>query len=505
MKNYLFPELPSTQQALLIEDARDLIPTLAGADISTAPPELAQFLDTVRVVEKDYQARSMIYRESIRSQVGKAVDPKTASQITAWKHAVRGAFFMIEETGKRVSVIDTYGVLHDLGTYNAEMYASLVKKSKFPDHITNTHSDHVTDRLQLNHGTLLLETGAGLDVDRIIRLKANAVAQGSHLVCHDIPPLLAAIGRQRMPDVPYIALPSLKEFLGRALEKFKGRKVVAMKNTITSLNEEEVVALLEAITHAGVERLVVTQSIGPNMDLFVEGTQAHIERMNQSLAMEAAGRRAVGNQYNQHVAAAIIAERSQQIAYTALLEIIFQNLIDNADTYGYSVEISTNSVADATLTEDKALDFLKDKGMPFYEVLTEELFNEITFTPTAITYRLKKDITPKTLRVRSKQVHLTLVKQKSTHSLSAIGITGREELGIAIPSFQALRSVYPGISIGEIAVDPRGKNHFKELTANHGLAAAFELAGKLCGAKIVKQYCDTDFEAKMYKSYGLKG
>ncbi len=74
------------------------------------------------------------------------------------------------------------------------------------------------------------------------------------------------------------------------------------------------------------------------------------------------------------------------IAYTALLEILFQNLIDSASQNGYYVTSKTTSTGSTDLTETEAISFMKGKGIDCEISFKEGLFNEVSFTPTAILY-----------------------------------------------------------------------------------------------------------------------
>ncbi len=501
MDRFNFQTADSDKGPLLLDGARDSIPRLDKNYITAAPKVLRALLEASATAEAAMIRQTIIYRSSIEAIMTQGNSQQIASAVRNWLHGSPDAFFMIQQDGDHISVSNPRGDSADLGGYKPGMYESLANKDNFPHKINHTHTDHVSELLNISPGTLVCETGAGLDIGRITKLASNAKARGGYLLCHDTPPLLAKVGRERMPEVPYIALPPFRKFLGRALEQYDGRRVMTMKNTLTSLEPEEVDELLAVMETSRIEQLVVSQSLGPNMDLFTPGGQKAIEQATQDLAFKTASERTI-DQNSRNIIMVVIAERAKQFAYTALLEILFQNLTDKAARTGYYIEKKTTSTAHTDLRNEDAIMFMQTKGIDCKVSFKQGIFNEVSFTPTAILYTKSPTIPQGTLRIHSTQVHLTF--SRSPNNTNAIATNGRHPHGLFIPALHTLRAtVLPNLNADILKFDPHTDRDIEETATYNGLAVAFDLLGATMGTPIVKQYCGTQFERKMYESFGV--
>ncbi len=501
MNKFTFPDLPTGTQSLIIDAAQNNVPVLGLA--STYPENLHVFLEAARQAERDYLARSMIHRKNTRQEAQAVLHPQTSAiEIARWQAAVSNSFFLVENDGARVSVFNNEIGAVVLGGYKPAMYERLDKKNRFPQHITDAHTDHVVECLEVGPGTLICETGAGLDCDRLSRMHKKISDQDGYLICHDIAPLLAKVGRERLPEIPYVALPPFERFLGKTLAAYEGRKVLSMKNTLTSLRGFEVDALIESMKRGDVDRLVVTQSIAPNMALYFEDAEKAIDNWIKDLSIKAARERTPDGDPN-NITAVMLVNQTKCLTYTILLEILYQNLADQAAKHGYYVEIATESSDNCDLSEEEITAFMDDKEIPYQDLFREGLFNQVTFNPTAILYDLERSIPPRTLRVKSSQIHLTLARKTKPTIQSVIRIGGRTINSLAIPAFAVLKSEYPQLNFAELAIDPSGQDNFDDTAAENALAVVFEAVGKIFGIQVVRQYCDTPFEREMYKSFGI--
>lgn len=501
MNRFNFPPVGPERKPLLVDDATDNIPRLDPEYIAAAPQALQALLIASAEAEATMVRQSLIYRHTIEEIVRQGNMPQVAGRLRAWERRLPGAFFMIQQDGNHISVANIAGASTDLGGYKPAMYESLASKDSFPNKITDIHTDHVSSLLEIDTMTLVCETGAGLDTVRIRNLANNTRERGGYLVCHDTPPLLAKVGRERMPDVPYIALPPFKVFLGKALDQYHGRKVMTMKNTLTSMEPDEVDELLDLMKASKIEQLVVSQSVGPNMDIFLPRGQDILTKATQDLGLKTARERTIDRDSGS-IVMVIVAERAKQIAYTALLEILFQNLADKAVKNGYYIKSKTASTAHTDLPENEAIAFMNGKGIDCKTSFNEGAFNEVSFTPTAILYTKNPNIPYGRLRIHTTQVHLTLSTKPST--TNALLVVGREGHGLFIPALHALReAVLPHLDSDSLIFDPHTDRDIEETATQIGLAIAFDLLGVTKKTEVIQQYCGTPFEREMYKTFGV--
>lgn len=504
MASFNFETLNRNRKPHRVDGANDNIPRIKLPVVNQAISlTLEKLLIAAAEAEHAMRTRTLIYNTNIHKALLAAAGEPVSKATRRWREKCKGAFFTVQQNGEHVLAVSSrVGEIRDYGGFRAEIYRSLERKNLFPEGMAEKHVCEIIEIIDPKKNDLICETGAGLDQPRIETLARLASEKGAHFICHDVVPLVMQEGQIKMPHIPYIALPPFPAFLGRTLNSVSTRKVITMKNTLTSINSNEIEDWLEVLETSDIDRVVVTQSIAPNLDVLVNGGQKAIEQTCESLAAKSARER-TDNDQSLMMAAVIISERSKQIAYTALLEILIQNLADRAAKKGFNItqKLKTNATADIR-DEEAIANFLADKGIASYmSDFQKGTFNELTFTPTAILYGKVADVPQQTLRIRSQQIHIVL--ERKVASITAINACTRNEMGIPMPAFFALKKWIPNIAIDELQFDPADEAMLKNEATYVGLAAAFDYLGDIVNLTEVKQYRETPFERAMYESFGV--
>lgn len=502
MATFRFKTLDPTRKPLLVDEAEDKIPRIKEPTTPTLSPTLQRLLMAAAEAEQAMRTRTLIYKTDIAKALIAAAGDQVSKSTRQWRESCEGTFFTVQQDGDHILAVNsTKRQTRDYGRFRTDIYSSLERKNRFPEGMA---AKHVRDSIELidpKENDLICETGAGLDLVRIETLAQLASERGAHFACHDVTPSVMKEGQRRMPQIPYIALPPFPAFLGYALNSVSTRKVITMKNTLTSIDSDEIDDWLNVMATSDIDRLVITQSIGPNMEVFAKGASVAIENTCESLAIKTASEH-TADQYSFMIIAMIVRERAKQIAYTALLEILMQNLADRAKKKGFTIskKTVTNAMAEINTTNEIE-EFMANKGIAYMSDFQQGAFNEITFTPTAILYENQADIPPNTLRIRSQQIHIVL--ERNDARTTAINAGGRTKIGIPIPAFSALKKWIPGIKIDEPKFDPTVEEKIGNEATYAGLAVAFDYLGDVVGLPEVKQYRKTLFERDMYTSFGV--
>lgn len=502
MATFRFKSLDPTRKPLLVDEAEDKIPRIKELTTPALSPTLQRLLTAAAEAELAMLTRTLIYKTDIAKALIAAAGDQVSKSTRQWRESCEGTFFTVQQDGNQVLAVSCQtGQTRDYGGFRTDIYRSLEKKNQFPEDMA---AKHVRDSIALidpKKHDLVLETGAGLDQTRIETLAMLAAEREAHFACHDVIPSVMREGQTRMPNIPYIALPPFPAFLGQALNSVSARKVITMKNTLTSIDSDEIDDWLDVIAMGNIDRIVITQSIGPNPEVFVRGSTEGIEKTCEILAIKTAKEHTV-DEYSFMIIAMIVRERVKQIAYTAILEILMQNLADRAKKKGFSISKKTVTNAMAEINNIKEIEaFLASKGIAYMTDFQQGAFNEITFTPTAILYEKLADIPPNTLRIRSQQIHIVL--ERNDARTTAINACSRTKIGIPIPAFAALKKWIPGIKIDELKFDPLVEEKIGSEATYAGLAIAFDYLGDVVGLQEVKQYRLTPFERDMYTSFGV--
>ena len=502
MTTFRFKILDPTRKPLLVDGAADKIPRIKEPTTPTLSPTLQRLVTAAAEAEQAILTRTIIYNTNIAEALIAAAGKTVSKSTRQWRESCDGTFFAVQQDGDHILAVNsTKGQTRDYGRFRPDIYSSLERKNRFPEGMA---AKHVRDSIELidpQENDLICETGAGLDLARIETQAQLASERGAHFACHDVTPSVMKEGQSRMPQIPYIALPPFPAFLGHALNSVSSRKVITMKNTLTSIDSDEIDDWLDVIAASDIDRLVITQSIGPNMEVFVKGAAEAIEKACESLAIKTAKEHTV-DEYSFMIIAMIVRERAMQIAYTALLEILIQNLADRAKKKEFTISKKTVTNAMADINTTKEIDeFMAGKGIANMSDFQQGAFNAITFTPTAILYEKLADIPPNTLRIRSQQIHIVL--ERNDARTTAINAGGRTKIGIPIPAFSALKKWIPDIKIDELNFDPTVEEKIGKEATYAGLAIAFDYLGDVVGLPEVKQYRKTLFEREMYTSFGV--
>ncbi|MBX7144364.1 MAG: hypothetical protein K1X79_07935 [Oligoflexia bacterium] len=196
------------------------------------------------------------------------------------------------------------GVIEGLATFSDAIHGGMDNYREMLVGLDDAHRAHLGAAIDLPEGGILLETGAGRDLSRLMELQRVALARGGRLICHDIPPAAArwAAGEERLSGVPYLALPSNIEFFSPALGVFGAPIVMTLQNTISSMSFGAVRHLAENARRIDATRIVVSQMVGmadqsnfypdqlrPNDPMFLRCVQANIPAMLANAGVASSG------------------------------------------------------------------------------------------------------------------------------------------------------------------------------------------------------------------------
>lgn len=502
MATFKFPTLDRDRVPLLVDGGQDRVPRIKRPEGIELSVVLQKLLTAAEEAELAMRTRTVIYRDNIELALRAGVGQSHSTHIKRWSAPCSGTFFAVQEEGEHVLAASApVRETRDYGRFQPSIYQSLDRKNWFPAGIAEKHIHDVIALIEPQQDDLICETGAGLDQARIEALGKLAAERGAHFICHDVVPLAMKEGRTRMPHIPYIALPPFPAFLGKVLNSVTGKKTLMMKNTLTSMNSDEINDWLDIIESCKAGSVVITQSVGPNLDVLVPEGKKAVEQTCQSFALRSA-REHTQDKQSYKIVAMLISERAKQVAYTSILEILIQNLADRAAKKGLFINKKVETSATVDQDDQEAISrFMTDKGIAFMSEFREGLFNEIIFTPTAILYRKVDDIPLGTLRICSQQIHIVFERKRT--STNAINACGRNEMNIPIPAFVALKKWIPDITLDELEFDPVSAARIKNECTYAGLGTAFDFLGDVIHLPEFKQYRDTQFERDMYTSFGV--
>lgn len=153
---------------------------------------------------------------------------------------------------------------------SAAIYDPLAERSRGMHSHEAAHVTSISDLLIPDNG-VVFETGAGTDWIRIRELDTLAKAKGSHLICHDLLPVITHHAKKEVPDVPYMAMMADPELISDCLKPWKGRPLsFSLKNTVSSMAFSEMDDLFAAVKRTGAEQVLVSQSLGqsPHANVF---------------------------------------------------------------------------------------------------------------------------------------------------------------------------------------------------------------------------------------------
>lgn len=211
---------------------------------------------------------------------------------------------LYSSAGKRVGQKENFYVLNSAGNVlyqasardqrffqmlaSAEVYDPLAERSRGMSSHEEAHIATISEVLIPDNG-VVFETGAGTDWTRIRELDKFAKAKGSHLICHDLLPVITHYAKKEVPDVPYMAMMADPELIADCLKPWRERPLsFSLKNTVSSMAFSEMGDLFTAVKRTGAEQVLVSQSLGqsPHANVFFMNLRPQsIELSNMFMGM----------------------------------------------------------------------------------------------------------------------------------------------------------------------------------------------------------------------------
>lgn len=226
-----------------------------------------------RIAEQVRQAQSEAARATVVCPKGflNALDGHAAAKIGALISArlsPNSIFLLTDPAGRGVYQSSAFGlsrgILEGMANFSDTIHGKMDSYRDMRAGLDAVHRSHIPALLDFPDGALLIETGAGRDVERLKALHALTLKHRGAFVCHDIPPAASrwAAGTEDLAGIPYIALPARHEFFGPALRGYPGPVLISMQNTLSSMSFGSIRHFLQGASAIGTRRIIVNQSVG---------------------------------------------------------------------------------------------------------------------------------------------------------------------------------------------------------------------------------------------------
>lgn len=235
---------------------------------NNADSNLARIGDQTRALQERALAVSAVIPKSLYTYSIKEVVDGLRPGIDERVPDTAGLLFVMDQKGTHLfqstphQIHSAEGNIQLVGTCDDAVHGQLAFRRETLLGMSNHHQDVEFSLLDLQPGTVVIETGAGTDFERIARMRDHAASHKSKLVCHDVAPRAARQVADNVEGVPYMALPPHREFLGQALNNVSGPRVITLQNVISSLPFGLIDELMDVGQEMTAERLMITQSLG---------------------------------------------------------------------------------------------------------------------------------------------------------------------------------------------------------------------------------------------------
>jgi hypothetical protein len=257
-----------------------------------------------------------------------------------------------------------FDIVQSIGGCDDDMNSALSDRKNMALDLVDQHLDDLCGILDCPERSLIIEMGAGVDYERMRRLFDYAQSRKGSLICHDPAPFAAKKAGENTPEIPYLAIPGVSDFLSLPLADVKRPKVITMKNVVSSLAFGQIDDVSRLAGNIGAQKIVVSQSlnIANGSNMIPEGWRSG-ERDNK-LYMATNSLRFLpalcSNQKEAVVAVAVMALQASHITNLIMMELARRRMAMGVKAFAKmdksrTVLVKKSKMLDAT----QSLDYLK--------------------------------------------------------------------------------------------------------------------------------------------------